>query len=43
MRTDPCDEPIRVNRFSEGRDLAIAMLRRCPEATDHGSGCARGA
>jgi len=33
MRTDPCDEPIRVNRFAEGRDLAIAMLRRCSEAT----------
>ena len=33
MRTDPCDEPIRVARFPAGRDLAIAMLRRCSEAT----------
>ncbi len=33
MRTDPCDEPIRVARFAAGRDLAIAMLRRCSEAT----------
>jgi hypothetical protein len=33
MRTDPCDEPIRVARFAAGRDLAVGMLRRCSEAT----------
>jgi hypothetical protein len=33
MRTDPCDEPIRLARFAAGRDLAVAMLRRGSEAT----------
>ena len=33
MRTDPCDEPIRLARFAAGRDLAIAMLRRGADAT----------
>ena len=32
MRTDP-DEPILVNRFVDGRNLAIAMLRHGSAAT----------
>ncbi len=33
MRTELADEPIRVARFTAGRDLAISMLRRCSEVT----------
>jgi hypothetical protein len=33
MRTELADEPISVARFTAGRDLAVAMLRRCSEVT----------